>query len=68
LRGSEQSENNRSEENECGANHGKIQRLDEGHWVASLCFMRRTLTQKRRFQNMLFGMQCKTFTWQRNID
>jgi hypothetical protein len=57
---SEQAENNRSEENESGAYRGEVQRLDEGHRVASLCFMRRILAHERRFQNMNFIMRCKT--------
>jgi hypothetical protein len=60
LQGLEQAENNRSEEDESGAHDSEIQRLDEDHRVASLCFTRRILTHKRRFQNMNFGEQCKT--------
>ena len=41
-------EDDRSEENESGADRYEIQRLDEGHEVASLCFTRRILARKRR--------------------
>jgi hypothetical protein len=56
----EQAENNRSEEDKSGAHGGEVKRLDEDHRVASLCFTRRILTHKRRFQNMNFVTRCKT--------
>ena len=43
---SEEAEDDRSEENESRADRDEVQRLDEGHRVASLCFTRRILTRK----------------------
>ena len=38
----------------------EVQWLDEAHRVASLCFTRRILTRKRRFQNIILGCGAKS--------
>jgi hypothetical protein len=58
---SEDAEDDRSEEDEGCADGDEIQRLDEGHWVASLCFHGRILTPKGRYQNRKYVVHCGTF-------
>jgi hypothetical protein len=65
---SEEAEDDRSHENERGADRDEVERFNEDHRVASLCFMSRILTRKWRNQNMNFVMHCKRCKGTLNID